>query len=605
MLRFAAVVLCFSLVACSSATTAPPASGGPDASTGDSTAPDTGNGDAAPTSCKTNANCAASTDGKVCDVASGKCVQCTKTNDACAASEHCDETTNKCISGCKSDDGCKGSGDAGTDGAIEKTKCDVAAHTCVDCLADTDCPAGYLCAGKVCSLGCSESKSCPAGQTCCTGACVDTKANADNCGACGAKCTVMGATAKCEASKCIVDTCTGTMADCDKDITNACEVDTSNTLGHCGGCGKTCPFVANGLPACVASKCDAACNTGFANCDSDVTNGCESNVLTDPNNCGTCGKACPSTVINGRPVCGTGTCTAVCNTGYGDCDKDLTNGCEANTTSDPKNCGGCGIECAALPNATATCGTGACIISSCSANYGNCDGVVTNGCESSLLSDADNCGLCGKKCTLPNATNVCTSGTCAIASCTAPYKDCNGTSTDGCEINTDSDRNNCGACGNVCPSGESCVAGVCKFTPAVVWSDSFTYNISATSTQCTKWNNFRASIQSTTTYSKITIRGSRDTVGVSCAGTSANTLCQALRAGTIISTAISCGGRGWTIGTCGGGLELSANGNTCSCTNGSYSTGYVARPCIANYNWGGVNGTTCTAPTQTIEVVCE
>jgi len=604
MLRFAALVISASLIACSSSTALPTTPTADAATTdtsiipGDSGGGDSGGGDAAPAPCKTNINCVTSTAGKTCDLATGKCVECTKINDTCPAAEHCDATTNKCVAGCKSDDGCKTEGDAG---GVGKSRCDVAANTCVECLTDPDCPAGYLCSGKVCSVGCSVTKACAAGQTCCSGACVDTRANSDHCGTCGTKCMVTGATAKCEAGRCAIDVCPGTTADCDKDITNVCEVDLSKTLAHCGACGKTCPFVVNGLPACVAGKCDATCDTGFGNCDSDVSNGCETNILTNATNCGTCGNVCPSTITNGRPVCSTGKCTAVCNAGYGDCDKNLSNGCEASITSDPKNCGGCGVECALLPNATATCGTSACIIASCSPNYGNCDGVVTNGCESNLPSDPNNCGLCGRTCALANATNGCASGTCTIASCTAPFKDCNALASDGCEVNTNGDRNNCGACGNVCPTGESCVAGICKFAPSVVYSDSFTGGVASTSTQCSTWNTFRSSISSTTTYSKVTIRGSRDPIGVSCTGPSANTLCQAVRAGTTLS-AIACDGRSWKVGPCNtsSSIEISANGDTCSC-----SSGYIARPCILHRDWGGVSGTTCNAVTQTLEVVCE
>jgi hypothetical protein len=60
---------------------------------------------------------------------------------------------------------------------------------------------------------------------------------------------------------------------------------------------------------------------------------------------------------------------------------------------------------------------------------------------------------------------------------------------------------------------------------------------------------------------------------------------------------VTMNGRSWAVGSCGSGYELSANGVVCYC-----STGYDLRPCIGNSNWGGINGNTCGASTQTMEV---
>ncbi|MCC6766895.1 MAG: hypothetical protein IT293_19740 [Deltaproteobacteria bacterium] len=44
----------------------------------------------------------------------------------------------------------------------------------------------------------------------------------------------------------------------------------------------------------------------------------------------------------------------------------------------------------------------------------------------------------------------------------ARFGDCNGIPVDGCEVNTLSDNNNCGACASVCPNPLNCVNAMCQ-----------------------------------------------------------------------------------------------------------------------------------------------
>ncbi len=92
-----------------------------------------------------------------------------------------------------------------------------------------------------------------------------------------------------------------------------------------------------------------------------------------------------------------------CNAGFGDCDTSRTNGCETSTTTDIANCGACGRACAARANATASCSSGACAYA-CAAGFGDCDGNAANGCEAPLTANA-NCGACGRSC--PCNAGVC------------------------------------------------------------------------------------------------------------------------------------------------------------------------------------------------------
>lgn len=131
------------------------------------------------------------------------------------------------------------------------------------------------------------------------------------------------------------------------------------------------------------------------------------------------------------------------------------------------------------------------------------------------------------------------------------------------------------------------------------YSQTFTYGQSASSSQCTAWNDFRNLLNGS--YTKVTISGSIDPIGVACNGSTADLICKALKAGQAGSW--SCDGRTWMVGICGAGLELSAAGSICQCP----TSNYIIRPCIGNGNpnWGGVNSATCNAPSQTINVFCQ
>jgi hypothetical protein len=236
--------------------------------------------------------------------------------------------------------------------------------------------------------------------------------------------------------------CADGFADCDenpKTGENGCEADLSKPE-NCGECGNACA-IDNASASCKAGKCTVLnCDTGFGDCDSLASNGCETK-LDELANCGECGKKC-----TGSQMCQGGVCSSIkCDEGEANCDNDATNGCEPlNTLED---CEFCGTPCA-LNNATETCDAGSCEIMACDDGFGNCDKKVATGCEAPLNTEG-NCGECGKPCAIDNAEVSCDTGTCEFLGCLDGFADCNTNLADGCEvaINTLDD---CGACDATC-----------------------------------------------------------------------------------------------------------------------------------------------------------
>jgi hypothetical protein len=303
--------------------------------------------------------------------------------------------------------------------------------------------------------------ACPQGFADCDGdpsnGC-ETSVEADlaHCGACGHACSAAHGTPSCAGGVCAI-VCDPGFADCDDDVANGCETDTATDPESCGACGAACPQ-AHAIPSCAAGVCSLACDPGFGDCDGVLANGCETDTATSLVDCGTCGTVCVA--FNGTASCTAGFCALACAPGFGDCDRNPKNGCETGTATDVANCGACGHACGSA-NGSASCAGGACVLH-CDPGFADCDGNAANGCESELASDVASCGACGRVCGSENAISSCTAGACAIA-CSAGYGDCDGAAADGCEASLTTDPANCGACGHACVAPTpTCVGGGCQ-----------------------------------------------------------------------------------------------------------------------------------------------
>jgi alpha-tubulin suppressor-like RCC1 family protein len=105
-----------------------------------------------------------------------------------------------------------------------------------------------------------------------------------------------------------------------------------------------------------------------------------------------------------------------------------------------------------LAGASARCENSACVVDACNSGRGNCDGDPNNGCEANTQTSPEHCGACGKPC---GNNQVCNAGTCAT-SCDGGRSQCGSSCVD-----LQSDVTNCGTCGKSCEGGASCNKGVC------------------------------------------------------------------------------------------------------------------------------------------------
>jgi MYXO-CTERM domain-containing protein len=391
-------------------------------------------------------------------------------------------------------------------------------------------------ATPVCNSGVCEYTECDAGWTDCdenvaNGCEADLLVDANNCQFCGNVCGPYAhGTPGCLDGVCLIAECDLGWDDCTGGLADGCEQDVSNDLNNCGGCDNVCALPNTNDHVCINSDCypkgpcsdeaidiqsaheyennfdytweivrpgmaelsvhfsqfDTERNYDFvyiydgsgveyAVYDGDL--GAFQSVLVPGDTIRIRLDTDGSQTRFGFVIDSITTCTSGCATNWGNCDGDSANGCESPVASDVNNCGACGAVCGA-PNTTSQCADGVCtIFEDCNDGFGNCDADISNGCEADFSSDPNHCNDCVTTCSYPNAIPICNSGVCEMGECLPGFGDCANGDTDGCEISTDADIDNCGGCGvqcnldnvgsNVCEDGQCIVSMAGCSTEAV------------------------------------------------------------------------------------------------------------------------------------------
>ncbi len=254
-------------------------------------------------------------------------------------------------------------------------------HVCGrDCAFDQSCPEGYRCVNGLGVDGQPKVQQCvPMNASC---ACLARGDFLQPCevtnpyGTCGGikQCDVVANAVVCDAKAPQADVCNGMDDNCDGRI----DEDGGTVTCGVGACRRTVPGCAGGSVAtCTPGDagpelCDAIDNDCDGMTDEDFP------VQADPLNCGACGRVCM--LPHATPKCEMGTCKVdTCDMGWNNCNMMDPDGCESNPLTDVNNCNGCGNVCSSQ-NATPSCVGGACRFM-CNAGWVDLDMNPSNGCE--------------------------------------------------------------------------------------------------------------------------------------------------------------------------------------------------------------------------------
>ena len=310
----------------------------------------------------------------------------------------------------------------------------------------------------------------------------DLRLDPTNCGTCGRICRSPHASSSCTAGSCTLGTCEPGFIDLDGLESNGCEfgctpavpaIETCNLRdddcdgmtdegnpgsgASCGIATGACEFgtiqCIGGTLSCTGgvSPTTELCNNGDDDCDG----GTDENNPEGGRVCGSSVGAC----ISGRETCTAGALACVgavgatperCNAIDDNCDGTVDDGnpeggasCGTNTgecTAGTLRCAGGGLSCTGAVGPQ---------LDVCNMRDDDCDGVADQ--TFNTMTDPNNCGMCGRQCTLPNAISGCSAGACTFVACRAGFVNADGNTMNGCEyMCTPSGAETCNAADDDC-----------------------------------------------------------------------------------------------------------------------------------------------------------
>jgi len=294
---------------------------------------------------------------------------------------------------------CNTTGQACCTGSCKNTLAEVA--NCGGCgVMCTNDHGALACEASVCKPGCDPGfGDCDMNPR---NGCESPLSTIDNCNACGRACTNQHGETRCANGDC-APTCALNYGDCDTLRTNGCETPLLTTTAHCGACNAPC-VNEHGNTSCGDGQCHPLCGPGFGDCNSNPRDGCETPTTTATAHCGACNQACTNS--NGMTRCEDSLCRPTCAAGFADCNGNPRDGCETSLAT-VDVCGTCTGPDTDCPTGF-FCNGGTCNKkrpqgTACTAGR-EC---VTGSCADGVCCDSDCAGTC-RSCRLAGSVGACT-----------------------------------------------------------------------------------------------------------------------------------------------------------------------------------------------------